>query len=567
MKQQRSLIPTLRETPADAEVVSHQLMLRAGLIRQVASGVYTFLPLGQKVLSKVAAIIREEMNRIGAHELLMPALHPAELWQQSGRWDVYGPELLRLKDRHQRDFALGPTHEEVITSLVRDEINSYKRLPISLYQIQTKFRDERRPRFGVLRSREFTMKDAYSFHSSLESLDETYQDMYNAYRAIFTRCGLNFRAVEADSGAIGGTDTHEFMVLSEIGEDTIAYSDQSDYAANIEKAPVTIREYEQIVPAEEKALELIDTPGVSTIGQLSEFLGVDQKQIIKSVAFDTGGELVLALVRGDYEVNESKVKTWFQADLVDMLPPERVVKELGSVPGFLGPVGIDPAKVKLVADYSVKGMKGAVVGANVKDKHYLHVDVDRDVPSVEFCDIRNIVEGDPSPCGEGKIRFAKGIEVGHVFKLGTKYSEALKATFLDENGKEQPMIMGCYGIGVSRLLAAIIEQHHDERGIIWPKSVAPFDIHLITVNQKDETQRQLGERLYVNLKEMGYDVLFDDRQERPGVKFNDADLLGIPLRIIVGKKATESVVEVKERSGEAADELHIDQLAQVLNSL
>ncbi|WP_202077158.1 proline--tRNA ligase [Caldalkalibacillus salinus] len=563
MRQQHSFSPTLREVPNDAEVVSHQLMLRAGLLRQVASGVYSYLPLGQKVLRKVQEIIREEMNRAGAEELLLPAIHPSELWQESGRWDVYGPELMRLKDRHERDFALGPTHEEVITSLVRDEVKSYKRFPLCVYQIQTKFRDERRPRFGVLRSREFIMKDAYSLHADEASLNEVYQKMYQAYARIFTRCGLNFRAVEADSGAIGGTDTHEFMVLSEVGEDTIAYSDTSDYAANIEKAEVVFTEYEQLLPAEEKPLELVDTPGVKTIDQLTTSLKVDPKQMIKTVAFEVDGELVVVLVRGDYEVNDTKVKALLKAETAELLPEERIVKELGSVPGFLGPHGLD--NVKILADHSVKGMKGAVIGANEKDKHYLHAQPERDFTVEDYYDLRNVVEGDPSPDGEGRIKFAEGIEVGHVFKVGTKYSEAMNATFLDENGKEKPMIMGCYGIGVTRLLAAIIEQHHDQDGIIWPETVAPFDIHLITVNPKKEEQRELGEKLYQQLQEQGYDVLFDDRQERPGVKFKDADLMGIPLRITVGKQAQEGIVECKSRKTGDIEEISINNINQFIN--
>jgi prolyl-tRNA synthetase len=558
MRQQHYLAPTLRDVPADAEVISHQLMLRAGFIRQLASGVYTYLPLGQKVLRKVQEIVREEMDKAGAQEVLMPALHPAEIWKETGRWGVYGPELMRLKDRHDREFALGPTHEEVITGLIRDEVKSYKKLPMNVYQIQTKYRDERRPRFGVLRSREFIMKDAYSFNHSQESLDESYQKMYDAYSAIFTRCALNFRAVEADSGAIGGTDTHEFMVLSEIGEDTIAYSDHSDYAANIEKAIVITRDYKQVEVPEVKEMESVDTPGIKTIDSLAQFLNVDPKQIIKSIAFQVDDQVVVALVRGDFECNETKIKNLFHADIVEMLPEDRVVKDLGSIPGFLGPIGLDG--VKIVADWSVKGMTSAVIGANQKDKHLLHASPERDFTIGDYHDLRNIVEGDPSPCGNGTIQFAEGIEVGHVFKLGTKYSEAMGATFLDENGKEQPVIMGCYGIGVTRTVAAIVEQNHDENGIIWPVSVAPFHIHLIVVNAKDDTQRELADQLYDSLQAKGYDVLYDDRNERPGVKFKDADLIGLPLRLTVGKKATENIIECKVRQSGDMDELAVDQL-------
>jgi prolyl-tRNA synthetase len=558
MRQQHYLVPTLRDVPADAEVASHQLMLRAGLLRQLASGVYSYLPLGQKVLRKVQEIVREEMDKTGAQEVLMPALHPAEIWKETGRWDVYGPELMRLKDRHNREFALGPTHEEVITGLIRDEVKSYKKLPMNVYQIQTKYRDERRPRFGVLRSREFIMKDAYSFNSSLESLDESYQKMYDAYTAIFTRCGLNFRAVEADSGAIGGTDTHEFMVLSEVGEDTIAYSDSSIYAANIEKAVVTTTEYEQVETPEIKEMEYVDTPNVKTIEDLVQFLHLDRKQIIKTLAFQVDDQMVVALVRGDYECNETKLKNIFHASIVEMLAEEKIVKEINSIPGFLGPVGLDG--VRIVADWSVKGMTSAVVGANQKDKHILHAVPERDFNIEGYYDLRNIVEGDPSPCGQGTITFAEGIEVGHVFKLGTKYSETMDATFLDENGKEQPVIMGCYGIGVTRTVAAIVEQNHDQDGIIWPASVTPFHVHLIVVNAKDDTQRELADQLYSMLQDKGYDVLYDDRNERPGVKFKDADLIGLPLRLTVGKKAAEKIVECKVRRSGDKDEVSVDKL-------
>ncbi|GAA0365347.1 proline--tRNA ligase [Bacillus horti] len=564
MRQQHSFLPTLRDVPADAEVISHQLMLRAGLMRQIASGLYSYLPLGQKVIRKVQEIVRDEMNKTGSEEVLLSTLHPAELWHETGRWDVYGPELMRLKDRHERAFALGPTHEEVITSLVRDEIKSYKKLPLSMYQIQTKFRDERRPRFGVLRSREFIMKDAYSFHATDESLDEMYQKMYSAYMNIFTRCGLNFRAVEADSGAIGGTDTHEFMVLSEIGEDTIAFSNSSSYAANIEKAEVTQTSYEQLVVDGDKEKQVVDTPNVRTVEELAAFLAVEPNQIIKSVAFEVDSEIVVALVRGDFEINETKVKVLLGGQTIELLSPESVVQDLKSVPGFVGPVGPVGLQVKIVADNSVKGMAGAVVGANEKDKHIQYVSPERDFTVEGYYDLRNIVEGDPSPDGQGIIQFAEGIEVGHVFKLGTKYSEAMGAIFLDENGKDKPMIMGCYGIGVTRILAAVIEQNHDEKGIVWPVSLAPYDIHLITVNPKDEQQQELGEKLYQELRNQRFDVLYDDRKERPGVKFNDSDLMGLPVRITVGKKAQEGIIEVKARKSGDMEEIHVNELEAYL---
>lgn len=564
MRQKHCFIPTLRDNPADAEVASHQLMLRAGLIRPLASGLYTYLPLAHKVLAKIQQVIREEMNKARAQEILMPALQPAEIWQETGRWEVYGPELIRLHDRHERPFALGPTHEEVVTGLVRDEIKSYKRLPLTLYQIQTKFRDERRPRFGVLRAREFIMKDAYSFDTSEEGLDASYQAMYQAYQAIFTRLGLTFRAVEADSGAIGGTDTHEFMVLSEVGEDTLVYCTQCDYAANIEKAEVRRQQYEQVKGTEEPMIE-VDTPGQSTIERLVEELGIEAKQIVKAIALAADGQAVVALVRGDYELNEVKVKRALGAEQVEFLDEERIRKDLGSEPGYIGPIGLKD--VKVIADYSIMGMENAVIGANKRDKHYLHAKLGRDFTVEQFYDLRNITEEDTCPNCEHPVRFAKGIEVGHVFKLGTKYSEAMGAVFLDENGREKPMIMGCYGIGVTRLLAAIIEQHHDQNGIIWPKAVSPFDLHLITVNTKDQDQESVADTLYESLLQAGYDVLYDDRAERAGVKFADADLIGIPLRIIVGNKAKEGLVEVKWRKTGESELIPKEELVDRLPSL
>lgn len=564
MKQSKSFIPTMREVPADAEVKSHQLLLRAGYIRQTSSGVYSYLPLAQKVLKKIENIIREEMDRIGAIELLMPSLQQAELWQESGRWFSYGPELMRLKDRHQRDFALGPTHEEVITSLVRDEVKSYKRLPLTLYQIQTKFRDEKRPRFGLLRGREFIMKDAYSFHATKESLDEVYDQMREAYNRIFSRCGLNFRSVIADSGAMGGKDTHEFMVLSEIGEDTIAYSDSSDYAANIEMAPV-VTHYEK---SDEPLAELVkkETPDKKSIEDVAEFLNVPKEKCIKSILFKVDEKFVLILVRGDHEVNDVKVKNLYQADIVDLATPEETLKIMGVAPGFLGPIGA-PSKLEIVADHAVKAIVNGVCGANEKNVHYVNVNPERDFAVKQYEDLRFIQEGDPSPDGKGAIKFAKGIEVGHVFKLGTRYSEAMKAEFLDENGKTNPIIMGCYGIGVSRTLSAVVEQCHDDQGIVWPKEVAPFHIHLIPVNIKSDEQRELADRLYAELQAEGYEVLYDDRAERAGVKFADSDLIGLPVRIIIGKRANEGVVEVKIRKSGESFELSVFELKKQLNEL
>lgn len=544
MKQSKTFIPTLREVPADADVKSHKQLLRAGFIRQNTSGVYSYLPLAKRVLTKIENIIREEMEAINSIELLMPALQSAELWQESGRWEKYGPELMRLKDRHDRDFALGPTHEEVITTLVRDEIKSYKKLPLTLYQIQTKFRDEKRPRFGLLRGREFIMKDAYSFHASRESLDETYEDMYRAYSNIFSRLGLNYRAVIADAGSIGGKGTHEFMVLSEIGEDTIAYSDTSDYAANIEMAEVTV-EYQ---PANEalKDLEKVATPDQKTIEEVSAFLQVAPSKVIKSLVFNVDGELVVVLARGDHEINDIKLKNALDAGSVELADEAAIRQLLGCGVGSIGPVKL-PVEVKVVADHAIKSIRNGVAGANDDGFHLVNVNPERDFAVNEYLDIRFIQEGDPSPDGQGIIKFAEGIEVGHIFKLGTTYSEKMNGTFLDEQGKAQPFIMGCYGIGVSRILAAVAEHFQDENGFTWPIQLAPYDIHVVPVNTKDETQVSLANELYGLLKSYRYDVLLDDRAERAGVKFADADLIGLPVRVTVGKKATEGVVEVKFR--------------------
>ncbi|MCL1695427.1 MULTISPECIES: proline--tRNA ligase [unclassified Lysinibacillus] len=544
MKQSKTFIPTLREVPADAEVKSHKQLLRAGFIRQNTSGVYSYLPLAKRVLTKIETIIREEMEAINSIELLMPSLQSAELWQESGRWEKYGPELMRLKDRHDRDFALGPTHEEVITTLVRDEIKSYKKLPLTLYQIQTKFRDEKRPRFGLLRGREFIMKDAYSFHASRESLDETYDDMYRAYSNIFSRLGLNYRAVIADAGSIGGKGTHEFMVLSEIGEDTIAYSDTSDYAANIEMAEVLV-DYQ---PSDEaiKELEKVATPDQKTIEEVSAFLNVEPSNVIKSLVFDIDGELVVVLARGDHEINDIKLKNALDASSVELASEAAIRELLGCGVGSIGPVKL-PVDIKVVADNAIKSIRNGIAGANEDGFHLVNVNLERDFAVNEYLDIRFIQEGDPSPDGQGIIKFAEGIEVGHIFKLGTTYSEKMNGTFLDEQGKSQPFIMGCYGIGVSRILAAVAEHFQDDNGFVWPTQLAPYDIHVVPVNTKDETQVALADELYGLLKSYRYDVLLDDRAERAGVKFADADLIGLPVRVTVGKKATEGVVEVKLR--------------------
>ncbi|USD15404.1 proline--tRNA ligase [Priestia megaterium] len=562
MRQSSTLIPTLREVPADADIKSHQLLLRAGYMRQNASGVYSFLPLGKRVLQKVEQIVREEMDRAGSVELLMPALQQAELWQESGRWYSYGPELMRMKDRHGREFALGATHEEVITSLLRDEVKSYKRLPLNLYQIQTKFRDEKRPRFGLLRGREFIMKDAYSFHASQESLDEVYDKMFAAYSRIFERCGLNFRAVIADSGAMGGKDTHEFMVLSEIGEDTIAYSDTSSYAANVEMAPV-VNTYEKSTEAE-KELTKVETPNQHSIEDVAAFLNVEATSCIKSLLFKVDDRFVLVLVRGDHEVNDIKVKNYFEASVVELATPEETKEVLKCAVGSVGPIGVSDS-VEVVADHAVKAIANGVCGANEEGYHYTNVN-ERNF-NATYEDFRFIQEGDQSPDGQGVIKFAKGIEVGHVFKLGTRYSEAMGATYLDENGRSQPMIMGCYGIGVSRTVAAIAEQFNDENGLLWPEAVTPYQVHVIPINVKNDEQRELGEKLYNELLDNRFEVLLDDRQERAGVKFADSDLIGLPVRVTVGKRASEGIVEVKVRKTGESLEVSVDNLVSTVKEL
>ena len=562
MKQSKVFIPTMREVPSEAEALSHQLLLKAGLIKQSTSGIYSYLPLATRVLNHISKIIREEMENIDAVEILMPALQQAELWEESGRWGAYGPELMRLKDRNGREFALGPTHEEVVTSIVRDELKSYKQLPLTLFQIQSKFRDEKRPRFGLLRGREFIMKDAYSFHADEASLDQTYQDMYNAYSRIFKRVGINARPVVADSGAIGGHHTHEFMALSEIGEDTIVYSENSDYAANIEKAEV--KYYPNEKHTDIKSLEKIETPNIKTAQELADFLNRPIDEIVKTMIFKVDGEFMMFLVRGHHELNDVKVKAYFETDSVEMATQDEIVNLLGANPGSLGP--IHNKDIKIIADNFVKDLNNIVIGANEDGYHYINANVERDFNIDEYGDFRFILEGEPLSDGSGSAKFAEGIEVGQVFKLGTKYSEAMNAKFLDNQGKAQPLIMGCYGIGVSRTLSAIVEQNNDENGIIWPKSVTPFDLHLITINPKKEEQLELGDKLYSELQSK-YDVLYDDRKERAGVKFNDADLIGLPIRIVVGKNASEGIVEVKVRQTGESEEVHINELDNHIASL
>jgi prolyl-tRNA synthetase len=565
MRQQFLFSPTLRDVPQGADIASHQLMLRAGLIRQSAAGVYSYLPLGHKVLRKIEGIVREEMDAASGQEVLLPAMQPAEVWQASGRYDNYGPALMRFKDRHQRDFVLGPTHEENIAALVKDEMNTYKRMPAILYQIQTKYRDEARPRFGVLRAREFIMKDAYSFDTSYEAQNESYWAMYRAYERIFTRLGLDYRAVQADAGAMGGQgETHEFTVLSDVGEDTIVYSDESDFAANIEIAAIPDNVSKPEPAAEE--MSMVDTPEERTIEEVAAKLGIKREECLKTVAFDADGRLVAVLMRGDHDVNEVKVANVVGAEVLEPASAERIEEAFGAEPGFIGPAGL-PEDVKVLADYAVRGMTGAVCGANENGRHYQNAVPERDFPVGQYADLRFIQEGEPSPDGRGTVRFAKGIEVGHVFKLGTKYSEALGATFLDENGKARPIIMGSYGVGVSRTIAAVIEQNHDESGIRWPKAAAPFDLHLLVLNPKQDEQQQLGDELYESLQKSGWSVLLDDRKERPGVKFKDADLYGLPVRIACGKKAGEQIVEVKSRTADENVEVAASELPQYLEKL
>ena len=563
MKQSKVFIPTLREVPAEAEAVSHQLLLKAGLIKQNAAGIYSYLPLATRVLQNISEIIREEMERIDAVEVVMPVLQQSELWKESGRWEAYGPELMRLHDRNEREFALGPTHEEVITSLVRDELRSYKQLPLTLFQIQTKFRDEKRPRFGLLRGREFIMKDAYSFHTDEESLMQTYQDMYDAYGRIFKRVGLNVRPVVADSGAIGGNHTHEFHALSAIGEDTIVYSDESDYAANIEKAEVPYTP-SNVEKAPMQPLEKIATPQIKTAKDLATFLDRPLDQITKSMIFKVEGEFVLILVRGHHEINDVKLKDFFKTDQVELASDNDIRNLLGASPGSLGP--ITDKEIKVYADHYVQDLSNLVVGANEDDHHYINANIGRDFEVEAYGDFRFILEGEPLSGGAGIAKFAEGIEVGQVFVLGNKYSEAMNATVLNNQGREQTLTMGCYGIGVSRTLSAIIEQHHDENGIIWPKAVTPYDIHVISVNPKKEDQRELADQIYNQFND-DYKVLYDDRQERAGVKFNDADLIGLPLRIVVGKNASDGIVEVKRRDNGEKEDVHVDDLASYISKL
>jgi prolyl-tRNA synthetase len=563
MRYSQYFIPTVKETPSDAEVISHKLMLRAGMIRKLAAGIYNYLPLGLRSIRKVEQIVREEMNRAGAIEMLMPAVQPAELWKESGRWEFYGKELLRFKDRKDAEFCMGPTHEEVVTDLIRKEVRSYRQLPINLYQIQGKFRDEIRPRFGLMRGREFIMKDAYSFDVNEAGGDVSYAKMYKAYRRIFERCGLRFRAVEADTGSIGGTSSHEFMVLADSGEDAIVSCSACEYAANMEKAETKQKETSE--HADPRPLEKVSTPGKKSIEDVAGFLDVSSTQVVKTLVLLADNEPVIALLRGDFDLNEIKLKNHLGCNELEMAGDEVVTKVTGAPTGFAGPVGLS-MKVKIVADISVKGMRNFVTGANEGDMHLKNVNLGRDLHVAEFVDIRNVVIGDPCPrCESGTLEIWRGIEVGHVFKLGMKYSKALHATYLDADGKEQTIFMGCYGIGIGRTVAACIEQNNDENGIIFPIPIAPFHCIVSALSAKDDTVKEASEKIYEELMEAGVEVLLDDRDERPGFKFKDADLIGIPLRIVVGAKSlVEGKVELKERRSGAVEILPIaDAIAKV----
>ena len=546
MKLSQLLTSTLREAPADAEIVSHKLMLRAGMIRQLAAGIYTWLPLGFRVLKKVETIIREEMNSVGAQEILMPAVQPAELWHESKRWEHYGPELLRINDRHEREFCFGPTHEEVITDLVRREIRSYKQLPVNFYQIQTKFRDEIRPRFGIMRSREFLMKDAYSFHLSDESLQETYQQMHKTYSKIFTRLGLQFRAVIADSGNIGGNKSHEFHVLAESGEDQIVFSENGEYAANLEQAEALVSRESRPKPS--KKIKTVDTPNQKTIEEISKFLNINTNQCLKTLIIKSEDDGLIALIlRGDHELNRTKTEK-----LSSVMKPltfannDEIMSTIGCNAGSIGPINIS---IPIYIDHEVKNMSDFVCGANANGKHFTGVNWERDLPLPTTVDIRNVCEGDLAKDGSGKLEFARGIEVGHIFQLGTKYSSSMKATCLDQTGKAVTLTMGCYGIGVSRIVAAAIEQNHDEKGIIWPASIAPFQLALIPINMhKSIRLREAVMSFYDELVANNIDVLLDDRQERPGVMFSDIELIGIPHRFVFSEKGLDAgEIEYKAR--------------------
>ena len=562
MKISKFFLPTLREVPSDADIISSKLMLRSGMIRKLASGIYEWLPLGLKVLKKVEQIIREEMDRIGGQEVWLPLLMPRELWEETGRWGIYGKELFRLKDRKDSDFCLGPTHEEVITDIARREIRSYKQLPSMFYQFGIKFRDEIRPRFGVMRAREFYMKDAYSFHASEEDAENYYQEAFKAYERICKRCGFKFRSVEAASGAIGGSFSHEFMVLAETGEEEIAWCD-CGYAANTEKARCL--QQKNNGPDEMLPVEETHTPEMKTIEAVAKFFKASPENFIKSIIYLVDGKPVMVLVRGDYEINENKIKEHLGAGEVLLAGPETVEKATGAPVGFAGPVRLPVGGIRIIADFSVECMVNSIAGANKKDYHLKNVNLERDYKPEKFYDLRKVVKGDNCPkCAKLPLIFSRGIEVGHSFKLGTKYSKSMKAVFLDSQGKEQLFIMGCYGIGVSRIVAACIEQMNDENGIIWPSNIAPFQVIMIPIDYKDPDIKEAADRLYTQMQENGIEVLLDDRDERPGVKFKDADLIGIPVRITIGSRTLPDKVELKLRTAKQPELIDINDVVETV---
>jgi prolyl-tRNA synthetase len=568
MRWSKTFIPTLKEDPADAEVVSHKLLVRAGFIRQISRGIYDYLPLALRVIRKIETIVREEMDRAGAQELLLPIALPAELWHESGRWELYGKELIRFRDRHERDFCLGPTHEEIITDLVRRVVRSYRELPFNLYQIQTKFRDEVRPRFGLMRGREFVMKDAYSFHADIEDCRREYDNMFETYKRIFQRCGLRFRPVEADTGAIGGSRSHEFQVLAESGEDAIVSCNACDYAANVQKAEVRARRPAgRDLTSESPPLVKVSTPGKRTVPEVAEFLKLSAQKFIKTLVYKTDeNELVAVLVRGDHEINELKLRAALGCRDVILADETAVMAATGVPAGYLGPIGL---KLRTLADLSIQGIGDAVTGANEADAHFIRVDQERDFTPTAFADLRLAVAGDSCPrCDQGALETHRGIEVGQVFYLGKKYSEALGATYLDAEGRERAIEMGCYGIGISRLVAAAIEQNHDANGIIWPFAIAPYHVLLLPVNYKDESVKRVCDSVYEELCRHGYEVLLDDRDERPGVKFKDGDLIGVPLRVTVGAKGLEKgSVELRWRCNGKMEEIPVAKAAQKVQSV
>lgn len=564
MKQSRMYIPTLKQTPSDAEAVSHQLMLRAGYIRQVSAGAYALLPLAWDVVLKIERIIRHEMKKIDAVEMMTPAILPADLWRESGRYDTYGDNLFKLEDRHKREFILGPTHEETFTSIVKEQLNSYKKLPVVLYQLQPKYRDEDRPRYGLLRGREFFMKDAYSFTANLGQLDVIFNQMEAAYKNIFDACNLNYRIVVGDAGPMGGTDSKEFSAIADVGEDTIVYSDDSNYSANLDMAASKIT---QLPHEQHEPIEAINTPDAHTIDALAKMLKVDHAKIMKAYAVMADDQPVLVMIRGDHQVNSVKLRNLLKAKEIVEATPDQVRKVFGSVPGFISPLGLSD-QVKVIFDSSLEGLDNFVIGGNKNDTHYINANFEDLIDGIpDFNDVRLVKEGETSPDGHGSLKFTRGIEIGHIFKLGTKFSVDMGANFLDENGKSKPIIMGSYGIGISRLLSAIIEQHNDDNGIVWPAKLSPYQIHVIPIKYTNDVQKKLSDEVVTLLEDEGYDVMLDDRNERPGVKFADSDLMGFPIRITVGKKAADSIVELKLRKTGETIEVNKDELVNSVKIL